>query len=427
MGTSEADIVAGWRSQFPILARPYNGKRLAYLDNGASTQKPRAVIDAMTACLEGYYANVHRGAYELSLRCTEETEALRERAARRFNLPDERNKSGTRANVVFVRGTTEAINLVAQSWGRSHLRAGDVVMLSQLEHHANIIPWHLLREQIGIEIAWIPVRRDDGRLDMDAAERMIEEYGADRRLKLVSLAHVSNVLGTILPVQRLTAMAHAVGARMLVDGAQAAGHLAVDVARIGCDFYAMSGHKMYGPTGIGLLYAKAELLEAMPAWQGGGDMILEVRQDGWRPNDIPYKFEAGTPAIVEEIGLVAAFDWLEGLAAPDVLHRHEVALTRLLMRRLADVPGITFYGPPADAEDRVGSVSFTLGEVHPHDIASVLDMHGVCVRAGHHCAQPLMTALGIGSTTRASLGIYNDADDIEQLCAGLEAARGIFA
>lgn len=414
------------RADFPILQQLYHNKPLAFLDNGASTQKPRKVISAMTRCLESQYANVHRGAYELSLLCTEASEALRDRVAERLNLPDERNYSGARANVVFVRGTTEAINLVAQSWGRRFMAPGDIVVITDLDHHANIVPWHMLAEEKAIELRWIPVRPADGRIDLPRALEMIESLGSTGRLKLVAFPHVSNVLGTIQPVHQLTRAAQAHGARVLIDGAQAVAHLHVDVAEINPDFYAFSGHKMYGPTGIGILYGRAELLEAMPAWQGGGDMIMEVRHDGWRPNDIPYKFEAGTPAFVEEIGLVAAFDYLDELGPVTALRAHELELIDHTIQGLATMPGVRVLGPEAGASDRSGVVSFVVDEIHPHDIATILDMEAVCVRAGHHCAQPLMKTLGIDASTRASFAAYNTLDDVEQFLAAMHHALRLF-
>lgn len=412
---------AALRADFPIFARPYHGRRLAYLDSGASAQKPRAVLDAMAACHETYYANVHRGAYELSLRSTEAAEAARETVARWLGVPAEGNSLGLVANVVFTRGTTEAINLVARCWGAANLRAGDVVLLTQMEHHANIVPWHQLAAERGVTLRWIPVRPDDGTLDLAALPALL----ADGRVRLGAVAHASNVLGTINPVREIADALHAAGALLLVDGAQAAAHFPPRVAEIGCDFYACSAHKMLGPTGVGALYARAELLEAMPAWLGGGDMIREVRFDGWEPNEIPYKFEAGTPAIVEQIGFGAALDYLAGLG-PEAALAHEERLTARLIEMLRATGGVRLFGPPAGA-GRVGAVSFALDDVHPHDIATILDAEGVCVRAGHHCAQPLMGVLGVGATTRASLHVYNDEDDVEALAAGLARVRAIFA
>jgi cysteine desulfurase/selenocysteine lyase len=418
-------MIDSCRKDFPIFQQPYHGNRLAFLDNGASTQKPRAVINAMVECQEEYYSNVHRGAYELSVRSTEASEALRLAAANRLNAPVERNKQGQIANIIYVRGATEAINLVAQSWGRTNLKKGDVILLSQLEHHANIIPWHILAEELRIKLVWVPVKPEDGRLDMRAAKKLVEENA--EKLRLIAVSHVSNVLGTINDVMEFTRMAHSVGALCLVDGAQSMAHLEVDIQEVDCDFYTYSGHKMYGPTGIGVLYIRAELAEQMPAWMGGGGMISEVREDGWSALESPAKFEAGTPAIVQEIGLVAAHAYLDGLAPAAELLTHEQSLTADCMDQLSQVEGLRVFGPPGDAADRIGVISFMIDGIHPHDLATILDEYGVCVRSGHHCAQPLMRALGIAASTRISFAAYNNSDDIAQLIRGLKYAQEVFS
>lgn len=401
------------RKDFPLLERSVHGRRIVYLDSAASAQKPQVVLDAMQAVYEHSYANVHRGVYAIAEEATAAFEAARAKVARFIGASSERE-------VVFTKNVTEAINLVAYSWGRHFLRPGDAVLLTEMEHHANLVPWLILAEERGIELRFIPVA-DDFTLDLDDLDRLVDG------VKLVGVTAMSNVLGTLTPVRRLADAAHAAGALVLVDGAQYTPHLPTDVRALGCDFYGFTGHKMLGPTGIGGLWARAELLEAMPAFLGGGEMIRDVRLDGWVPNEIPWKFEAGTPPIVEAIGLGAAVDYLEGLGM-EAVREHEVGLTAYALRALTERFGDTLriFGP-AEPAGRGGVISFAFGDIHPHDVSQVLDQHGVCVRAGHHCAKPLMRRLGVTATARASLYIYNDTADIDALADALAAVEGFFA
>ena len=380
----------------------------AYLDTAATAQKPRPVLDAIARAYGETYATVHRGVYQRSADMTLAFEAGRRRVARFIgaSVPEE---------VVFVRGATEAINLVAQSWGATHLKAGDRILLSTLEHHSNIVPWQLLRDRIGIEIDVAPLTAD-GCIDLDAVAAMLTP-----RHRLVAFAHVSNVLGSILDAERAVALAHGVGAKILLDGCQAVPRIAVDVAALGCDFYAFSGHKLYGPTGIGVLWAKAELLEAMPPWQGGGAMIDRVSFERTTYAPPPARFEAGTPHIVGVLGLHAAIDYVEaiGLAA---IHAHEAALVGQARAALAQFNSVHLFGP----EDSAGIVSFAMEGIHPHDIGTILDEERVAIRAGHHCAQPLMDHLGVAATARASFGVYNGDEDVAALVRGLERVARIF-
>jgi cysteine desulfurase / selenocysteine lyase len=405
--------VAAVRKRFPILERTVHDNRLVYLDSASSSQKPTSVLDAMTHYYETTHANVHRGVYTIAEEATRLYEAARSRVARFIGAP---GPSG----VVFTKNVTEAVNLVAYAWGRANLREGDAVVLTEMEHHANLVPWLMLREERGIELRYLPVA-DDFTLDLSRLDEVVD--GA----KLVSFTAVSNVLGTINPVRQIVDAAHAAGALTLVDGAQHSPHLRTDVAAMGTDFYGFTSHKVLGPTGIGVLWARPELLEAMPAFLGGGEMIRDVRLDGWTPNDIPWKFEAGTPPIAEAIGLHAALDVLDELGL-DAIRAHELELTAYMLRtlneRLGD--GVTVYGP-TDLSQRAGVVSFALRDVHPHDVSQVLDEHGVCVRAGHHCAKPLMRRLQVPATARASVYVYNDTDDIDALGDALVAARDFFA
>lgn len=391
---------------FPGL-RNADGSRWHYLDTGATSQKPQVVVDAVARALGADYATVHRGVYTRSAEMTLGYEAARRRVAEFIG--------GREDEIVFTRGATEAINLVAYSWGRTQLKAGDRVLLSVLEHHSNIVPWQLLRDAIGIEIDVCPLT-EDGRIDLDAAERMLTPAH-----KLVALAHVSNVLGSVLDVRRAADLAHAVGARLLIDGCQAVPRLPVDVAALGCDFYVFSAHKLYGPTGIGALWARAELLDAMPPWQGGGSMIDRVTFDKTTYAPAPTRFEAGTPAIVEALGMAVAIDYVEkvGLEAIDA---HERALVRQAREALRRINSVTLFGP----EDSAGIVSFALEGVHPHDLGTILDEENVAIRAGHHCAQPLMDHLGVPATARASFGIYSDESDIAALLRGIERTIRIF-
>ncbi|HKT85945.1 MAG TPA: cysteine desulfurase [Novosphingobium sp.] len=390
------------RDQFPGLAGGWH-----YLDTAATAQKPQAVIDATTNALGRDYATVHRGVYARSAEMTLGFEAARRRVAEFIG--------GREEEIVFVRGATEAINLVANTWGVANLGESDRILLSTLEHHSNIVPWQLLRERTGVQIDVCPLT-EDGRIDLDAAERLLTPAH-----KLVALAHVSNVLGSVLDVRRAAELAHAVGAKLLIDGCQAAPRIKLDMAALGCDFYTFSGHKLYGPTGIGALWARAEILSAMPPWHGGGSMIDRVtfEETTWAP--APQRFEAGTPAIAEVIGLAAAIDWLEGVGL-DVAEAHERTLAARLRERLSRRNDVTLFGPA----DSAGIVSFALDGVHPHDLGTILDEEGVAIRAGHHCAQPLMDHLGVPATARASFGLYNDEGDIEALLKGIERTRRIF-
>ncbi|MEL3929675.1 cysteine desulfurase [Aeromonas enteropelogenes] len=397
------------RSQFPALAQEVNGHPLVYLDNAATTQKPLAVLDAINHYYRADNANVHRAAHALSGRATRAFEAARETVARFINAPHSRE-------VIWTRGTTEAINLVAQSWGMSELQAGDEIVLSTLEHHANIVPWQLVAQRTGAVIRVIPLD-ERGDLDMAAYLAMLGP-----RTRLVSVAHVSNALGTVNPVEQIVAAAKAVGALTLIDGAQAVAHLEVDVQAIGCDFYAFSGHKLYGPTGIGVLWGRTALLERIPPWQAGGEMIDRVSFSGTTFNTLPFKFEAGTPHIAGAIGLAAAIDFLmeqdRGLLAS-----HEAVLTDYLVAGLRQVPGLHLVGEPGQ---RAGAVSFLLTDIHPQDAATLLDMQGIALRVGHHCAMPLMDSLGIGGTIRASLACYNNRDDVDALLAALHKLSDFF-
>jgi len=398
------------RADFPILGRTVHGKPLVYLDSGASAQKPRQVLDAMTRLQKESYANVHRGAYWLSGTATNLYEAARETVRGFINAADPRE-------IVFTANATDSINLVAQTWGRSNLGPGDVILVSELEHHANIVPWQLLCEEKGCALRVAPVT-DDGSLDMAGFEALLDE-----RVKLVAMAHCSNVLGTILPVAEIVERGHAVGARVLLDGSQAVVHGAVDVRSLDCDFYVFTGHKLYGPTGIGVLYGKFDVLDSMPPWKGGGDMIDTVSFEKTTFAPPPARFEAGTPPIVEAIGLAAAIDYVQGIGM-DAIAAHEADLLRYAMQRLASVEGLTVHGT---APRKAAVISFSLAGVHPHDLATLLDRYGLCLRAGHHCAQPLMGRLGVTGTTRASFGLYNTRADVDALVNALERAREILA
>jgi cysteine desulfurase/selenocysteine lyase len=399
-------LVRPARAQFPGLVTA-DGKPWHYLDTGATAQKPQVVIDAVARALGADYATVHRGVYARSAEMTLAYEAARRRVASFIG--------GAETEIVFTRGATEAINLVAQSWGAANLEAGDRILLSTIEHHSNIVPWQLLRDRIGFAIDVCPLT-DDGRIDLDAAEAMLTPAH-----KLVAFAHVSNVLGSVLDAKRAAQLAHSVGAKLLLDGCQAVPRLPVDVGAIGCDFYAFSAHKLYGPTGIGALWARGEILADMPPWQGGGSMIDRVTFEKTTYAPAPTRFEAGTPAIAEAIGLAAAIDFVEGIGL-DAINAHERDLTdrtREALRRMNDV---TVFGP----DDGLGIVSFALRGVHPHDLGTILDEENVAIRAGHHCAQPLMDHLGVPATARASFGIYSDDSDIDALVAGIERTRRIF-
>ena len=386
------------------------GKPLVFLDSAASAQKPRAVIDAMVTAMETQYANVHRGLHWMSERATDAYEAARDASARLLNAAD-------RSEIVFVRNSTEGINLVAHSYGRGILKPGQAVLISQMEHHSNIVPWQMLRDAHGIELRVAPIT-DAGELDMAAYEALL----ADGRVGLVSITHMSNVLGTYTPAERLVQLAHAYGARVLLDGSQAVVHRRVDVQALDVDFYVFTGHKLYGPTGIGVLYGKRALLDAMPPFLGGGEMISSVSFERSTWAEVPHKFEAGTPAIVEGIGLRAAIEYVEAIGY-DAIAAHEAALTEHALARLAAVEGLQVIG---SAQDRGGVVSFTLDRAHAHDIATLLDRNGIAVRAGHHCAEPLMHRLGLESTARASFGIYTTHGEIDVLAETLTKVREFF-
>lgn len=399
---------------FPILERPHSsGKRLIYLDSTATSQKPRAVIDSIVDYYTRYNANVHRGIYEISELATESYENARKKLRKFINAKSKRE-------VIFTRGTTESINLVAQTWGRANLGAGDVVLTSIMEHHSNIVPWQLIAGETGAEVVYVPVT-PDGLLDMDEYARLLKAH----RVKLVALAHVSNVLGTINPAEEIIRLAHENGALVLLDGAQSVPHQPVDVQALDVDFLAFSGHKMLGPTGSGGLYGKQALLEAMPPWMGGGDMISSVTVCGSTWNDLPYKFEAGTPSIAEAIGLGAAVDYLSSLGMENV-REHERTLTAYALEMLKNVPELTIYGPQ-NADIRAGVISFTLNHVHPHDLAQMLDTFGIAIRAGYHCAQPLHDFLKTSATGRASVYIYNSQRDIDALAEALQNIYARFA
>ena len=397
------------RAAFPILSREVNGKPLVYLDSAASSQRPLAVLRAVENYETRLHANVHRGVHSLSQWATEAYENARETVRRHLHARSTRE-------IVFVRGTTEAINLVANSWGRGHLKAGDEILISYLEHHANIVPWQMLCAATGAKLCAAPVK-PNGELDLAAFRGMLSA-----RTRLVAVAHVSNALGTILPVQEIVQLAHARAIPVLLDGAQAVPHQAVDVQAIDCDFYAFSGHKVYGPTGIGALYARESLLAAMPPWQGGGDMILSVNIKESTYNELPWRFEAGTPNISGAVGLGAALDYVDslGLAA---IAAHEHALLQLASERLAALPRLKLIGT---ASDKAAVLSFTMEGVHPHDIGTILDTEGIAIRTGHHCAMPIMEAFGLAATARASFGCYNNAEDVERLVEGVKKVRKLF-
>lgn len=397
------------RQGFPILAETIYGKPLIYLDSAATSQKPQAVIDAMSHFFSKENANVHRGVHYLSVRATEEYEKARAKVQGFLNAESVEE-------IIFVRGTTEAVNLVAQTYGKTQLRADDEVLITAMEHHSNIVPWQMLCEQTGARLRVAPIN-DAGELLLDELERLIGP-----RTRLLAVTHVSNVLGTINPIRRIVELAHARGVRVLVDGAQSAPHLKIDVRALGCDFYALSGHKMYGPTGIGVLYGRHELLESMPPYQGGGDMILSVSFEKTVYNKPPYKFEAGTPNMAGAIGLGAAIDFLAELG-PGAIAAHEQAVLAYALKALATVPGLRLIGTAAE---KVGVLSFVLDGIHPHDIGTILDREGIAIRTGHHCAQPLMNRFGVPATARASLGCYSTERDIDALVAGLAKVQEVF-
>ncbi len=406
------DPLAGVRESFPALSREVNGKPVAYLDSGASSQRVLASIQAVDRYERRHHSNVHRGSHTLSAEATAAYEGARATVADHLGAADRRE-------VIFVRNATEALNLVARAWGDANLSQGDRIVLTDLEHHSNIVPWQQLAARSGAEIDWVGVT-DDGALDMEGLSEALS-----RQPKVLAVTHVSNVLGTLNPLPEISRMAHEVGALVVADGAQAAPKLAVDVAELGVDFYALTGHKAYAPTGIGALWGRLDLLREMEPFLGGGSMIRKVTATGTTWADVPARFEAGTPAIAQAIGFAAALRWLDGIGMEHVT-AHEREVTAYAMERLAEVPGLKIYGPPASPE-RVGPVSFELDGVHAHDVSEILDRHGVAVRAGHHCAQPLMERLGVAATARASFGIYSITEEIDRLVEGLEDARRIFS
>jgi cysteine desulfurase/selenocysteine lyase len=398
------------RADFPILTQKIRGKPLVFLDSAASAQKPRAVIDAMVNAMETQYANVHRGLHWMSERTTESYEGCRDAAAALMNARD-------RSEIVFTGNITGSINLLAHAYGRGVMKLGQAVLISDMEHHSNIVPWQLLRDDHGIELRVAPVT-DAGELDMEAYEALLQ----DGKVGLVAMTHMSNVLGTVTPAERIVRIAHAYGAKVMLDGAQAIVHRKVDVQALDCDFYAWTGHKLYGPTGIGVLWARRELLEEMPPFFGGGDMISSVAYERSTWAAVPHKFEAGTPAILEGIGLRAAIDYVQAIGY-DALTAHEASLTEHALARLATVPDLRIIG---QAQDRGGVVSFVLGKAHAHDVATLLDRQGIAVRAGHHCAEPLMNRFGVDSTARASFGVYTTHAEIDALADGLIRVRDFF-
>jgi cysteine desulfurase/selenocysteine lyase len=400
------------QKDFPILSRKVNGKRLVYLDNAATTQKPSAVIEAEKTYYEKTNANIHRGIHTLSEEGTRQYEAVREKVAGFIG-------AGSPEGVIFTRNTTEAINLVAWSWARKTLKPGDEILLSAIEHHSNLVPWQLVAQATGAKLQFIPITAD-GMLDMNQLDALLT-----RRTKLVSVTAMSNVLGTITPIKEITQKAHAVGARVLVDGAQSVPHLPVKVSDIQCDFLAFSAHKMLGPTGVGVLYGRPDMLDAMDPFLGGGDMILEVYRDHSTWNELPWKFEAGTPNIAGVIAFGAAIDYLEALGMP-AIRQHEKALTAYALDQLKKDPHVTLYGP-RDPEKQGGVISFNYGAIHPHDLGTLLDQEGIAIRAGHHCCQPLMRDYGISGTSRASFYIYNNQEDVDALMAAIKKAATVFS
>jgi cysteine desulfurase/selenocysteine lyase len=397
------------REEFPILWQEVHGKPLVYLDNAATSQKPRAVIEAISAYYELDNANVHRGVHTLSERATASYEGARKKVAAFLGTEDARE-------IVFTRGTTEAVNLVANTWGQQNIGDGDEILITEMEHHSNIVPWQMLAERTGAKVVVAPIG-DDGALLLDEFKARLSS-----RTKLVACVHVSNALGTVNPVAEMTRLAHEVGALILVDGAQAVPHTRVDVKASDFDFYAFSAHKAYGPTGIGALYAKAALLESMPPWQGGGEMILSVTFDKTIYNEIPHKFEAGTPSIAAAAGLGAAIDWMQGVGL-EAIAAHEALLLDYATEKLAGIPGLKMIGT---APEKAGVASFVIDGVHPHDLGTVLDHDGVAIRTGHHCAQPVMARFKIPATARASFAAYNTTAEIDILVAALAAAREMF-
>ena len=398
------------RAEFPILARKIHGKPLVYLDNAATTQKPQAVIDSIVRYYTAENSNIHRGVHALSEQATESYEQARGVVQGFLNAANP-------SEIVFVRGATEGINLVAHTWGRAHIGRGDEIVISAMEHHSNIVPWQILCEQTGARLRVIPIS-DEGELLLDKFEKLLGP-----RTKLVAIVHVSNALGTVNPVRKVVELAHRVNARVLVDGAQAAPHIAVDVRALDCDFYVFSGHKVYAPTGIGVLYGKAELLEAMPPYQGGGDMISSVTFEKTLYNRLPHKFEAGTPNVSGTIGLGIALEYVNAISAEQIA-KHEHQVLAYGTERLLAIPGLRLIGT---AGEKAGVLSFVLDGIHPHDVGTILDQEGIAIRTGHHCAQPLMQRFGVPATARASLALYNTMEEMDALASGLHKVREVFA
>ena len=407
-GIAGADIER-IRRDFPILQQEMHGRPLVYLDSAASSQKPRQVIDAVVACYSGYYANVHRGVHQLSQRSTEAYEGTREKVRALLNAKSERE-------IIFTRGATESINLVASSYGRDNVEPGDEIVISTLEHHSNIVPWQMLCERRGARLRVIPIN-DRGELDLDAYRGLLNE-----RTRMVALVHVSNALGTVNPVREVIELAHDRGVPVLLDGAQAVPHMAVDVQALDCDFYALSSHKAFGPSGVGVLYGKTEYLEPMPPYQGGGDMILTVKFEHTEYAGLPHKFEAGTPNIAGVIGFGAALDWINSVGY-DLIQAHEQDLLEYATAQFRQIPGLTVIG---EARDKAGVLSFVLDGVHPHDIGTVLDQEGVALRTGHHCAQPVMEHFDLPATARASFAVYNTRADIDVLVTAIHKVKELF-
>jgi cysteine desulfurase/selenocysteine lyase len=399
------------RAAFPALEREVNGRPVAYLDSGASAQRVLASIQAVDRYERRHHSNVHRGSHTLSAEATEAYEGARATVADHVGAADRRE-------VVFVRNATEAINLVARAWGDANVGGGDRLLLTEMEHHSNIVPWQQLAERVGAEIDWAPIDTD-GRLDTEAFAALLE-----RGPKLVAVTHVSNVLGTENPIAEISRLAHAAGAKVLVDGAQAAPKMPLDMAELGVDFYALTGHKLYGPTGIGALWTRLDLLREIPPFLGGGSMIRKVTREGTTYADPPARFEAGTPAIAQAIGMASAFRWLD-MVGMDKVREHEEQIADYALERLAEVPALRVFGPPR-GDGRLGPVSLEIEGIHAHDVAEILDRHGIATRAGHHCAQVLMDRLGIAATARASFGVYTTPEEIDRLVDGLEDARKVF-
>jgi len=402
--------LAELRADFPILGQKVHGRPLVYLDNAATTQKPQCVIDAERRVYEELYANIHRGVHTLSMRATEAYEGARDRVQRFLN-------AARREEIVFVRGATEAINLVAASFGRTHVGPGDEVLISGLEHHSNIVPWQMLCEERGARLSVAPID-DRGEIVLDELERRLGP-----RTRIVAVSHVSNALGTVNPVERIVGLAHARGIPVLVDGAQAAPHLAIDVQRLGCDFYALSGHKVYGPTGIGALYGRSDMLDAMPPYMGGGDMILSVTFEKTTYNELPYKFEAGTPNIAGAIGLGAAIEYLEAVGL-DRIAAHEREILSYAEESVGAISDLRVIGT---AREKAGALSFVLAGIHAHDVGTVLDHEGIAIRTGHHCAQPVMEHFGVPATARASFALYNTRQEVDALVDGIQKVIEVFA